>query len=98
MVKRIGTGRRKTRNLLKKSVRERGKISISRYFQTFEVGDKVIIDPEPAIHSSMPFRRFVGKTGIVKGKQGGCYCIEVKNGKKQKTLIAHPVHLKPVKV
>jgi len=98
MVKRIGTARRKTRKSLRKSVRERGKISISRFFQTFEIGDKVMIDPEPAVHTGLPFRRFVGKTGTVCGKQGSCYCIEIKNGKKQKVVIAHPVHLKLAKL
>jgi len=97
MVKRIGTARRKTRKSFRKSIRERGKISISRFFQTFEIGDRVMIDPEPAVHTSLPFRRFIGKTGTVCGKQGSCYCVEIKNGKKQKVVIAHPVHLRPVK-
>ena len=36
------------------------------------------------------------KTGIVKGKKGSCYEINIKDGKKEKILIIHPVHLKRV--
>ncbi|MBW3021882.1 hypothetical protein KY328_03110 [Candidatus Woesearchaeota archaeon] len=35
MVKRIGGARRKTRSKMKKPVRRKGKISITKYFQEF---------------------------------------------------------------
>ncbi len=94
MAKRIGGFRRKTRNKLKKDIRSKGKISIRNYFQNFEIGDKVLLQAEPAVQKGMYFPRFHSKMGIVKGKSGACYQIIIKDGKKEKTLIVHPVHLR----
>ncbi len=94
MTKRIGGFRRKTRNKLKKNIRKRGKISLTRYFQEFNENDRVILSAEPAVQKGMYFPRFHGLTGIVKGKKGNCYEIIIKDGGKQKTLVVHPVHLK----
>ena len=49
---------------------------------------------ETAVQGGMYHRRFHGKSGIVKGTQGRCYKVEIKDGDKQKTMIVHPVHLK----
>ncbi len=94
MVKRIGGFRRKTKHKLKKNIRRRGKISLSKYFQTFKIGDKVLLSAEPAVQKGMYFPRYHGRIGIVKGNAGGCYQVNIKDGKKDKTLIVHPVHLK----
>ncbi len=96
-MKRVGGFRRKTRHKLKKSKRERGKISITRYLQEFQPGEKVCLKAEPAVQKAMYFPRFHGRTGVVKGKRGSCYEIEIKDGNKIKTIIAHPVHLKRIK-
>jgi len=98
MTKRIGTSRRKTRSKLKKNVRTRGKISITKYFQIFKTNDKVQLIAEPAVQKGMYFPRFHGKTGKVTGKKGLCYNIEIKDGKKLKTLIVHPIHLKKCQI
>ena len=42
--------RRKTRYALQKHKREKGKISISRYFQKFKDGDKVTIKINPSVN------------------------------------------------
>jgi len=94
MVKRIGSFRRKTRHKLSKNVREKGKISISSYFKKLEVGEKVVLKAEPAVQKGMYFPRFYGKPGIIKGKAGACYDVQIKDGKKAKILKVHPVHLK----
>ena len=94
MVKRIGTSRRKTRHKFKKSLRTRGKLSLSRYFQSFEDGERVGLSVEPSVQSGIYYRRFVGLTGIVKRKNGRCYEVEIKDQNKAKMLIVHPVHLK----
>lgn len=94
MATRIGGFRRKTRSKLKKNVRERGKISIKKYFQSFKIGDKVILKAEPAVQKGMYFPRFHSKHGVVKGKIGKCYEVVINDRKKEKTLIVHPVHLK----
>ena len=94
MVKRIGTFRRKTRHKLGKKKRTKGKISVSSYFKVFKVGDKVVLKAEPAVQKGMYLPRFYGRTGVIKGKQGNCYEIAIKDQKKEKTVMVHPVHLK----
>ena len=96
MVKRTGAFRRKTRQKLRKKNRVKGKISISSYLHSLNEGDKVTLTVEPAVQKGMYFPRFYRKIGTVKGKQGNCYRIQIKNQKKQKTLIVHPVHLKKI--
>ena len=91
---RKGGLRRKTRYLSKKSLSERGKLSISRYLQSFKADDKVELSWESAVQKGMYHPRFYGKRGIVKGKQGKCYEILITDGNKPKTLIVHPIHLR----
>lgn len=92
-MRRIGGFRRKTRSKLKKNIRERGKLSIRRFLQSFEVGDKVSLKAEPAYQKGMYFPRFHGLVGTVKGKQGKAYRVEIKDQTKMKEVIVHPVHL-----
>ncbi len=94
MVKRIGTFRRKTRHKLKKNIKARGKISLTKYFQTFKVGEKVVLTAEPAVQKGMYFPRYYGKAGVIKATKGKCYEVTIKDIKKEKTLIVHPVHMK----
>lgn len=82
--------------MFKKHVRERGKISISRYFANFSVGDKVLLDAEPSLQKNLYHQRFHGKQGVVSAKRGSCYTVTVKDGGKQKLLIVHPIHLRKV--
>ena len=94
MAQRIGGFRRKTRHKLAKNIREKGKVSLSRYFQKFIIGEKIALIAEPSVHMGMYYPRFYGKSGIVVGKRGRCYEVEIKDGSLTKTLIVHPVHLK----
>ena len=94
MVKRIGGMRRKTRYKLRKEIRNRGKIGLTDYFQLFNIGEMVYLNAEPAIQKGMYYPRFMGKSGIIKGKRGQCYEIKINDLGKQKTLIVHPVHLR----
>jgi len=96
MVKRIGGFRRKTRHKLKKPVRRRGKVPISRYFQDFKKDDKVQLVAEPSIHKGLYFPKYHGKYGTIKGKKGRCYEVKIKAVKKEKIIIVHPVHLKRI--
>ncbi|MBS3135290.1 50S ribosomal protein L21e [Candidatus Woesearchaeota archaeon] len=96
MTKRIGSARRKTRSKLSKNVRRKGKISLSRYFQTFREDDVVRLIAEPAYQNGMYHPRFHNKAGVIKGKKGECYEVMIKDGKKEKMLIVHPVHLKRI--
>ncbi len=94
MVKRIGSSRRKTRQIYTKHERRKGKISFTRYFQTFNIGDKVILNAEPAVQKGIYFHRFHGKAAVVTAKKGRCYEVLIHDRKKEKALIVHPVHLK----
>ena len=94
MAKRIGGGRRKTRQMYGKNIREKGKLSITRFLQEFKHGDRVVMKAEPAYQNGMYFRRFHGKSGLVTKKIGECYEVEIMDGGKSKKLIVHPVHLK----
>lgn len=94
MAKRIGGFRRKTRHKLKKHSKRKGKISLQDYFQEFGVGETVCLKIEPSVHKGMCFPRYSGKRGIIQGKRGRCYEVMIKDGKKEKELIIHPIHLK----
>lgn len=96
MVQRIGGSRRKTRHKLQKPIRSRGKISITKYFQEFDKGDKVLLKAEPAVQKGLYHPRFHSKIGVIKSKKGSCYNLSIKDGGKAKTLIVHPVHLRKV--
>ena len=85
----------KSRKFLKKKVRERGLPGLTRFLREFHNGDKVLIDVEPSIRRGMPHRRYQGKVGVIKGKRGRAYLVNVRVGSKDKLLIVNPVHLKP---
>ena len=94
MVKRIGGLRRKTRYKFRKQKRSRGKISVTRYFQSFNTGERVYLGLESAVQKGMYHPRFMGKSGIITGKRGKCYTVSIDDTGKEKTLVVHPVHLK----
>ena len=93
-MQRIGGFRRKTRRKLTKGVRQKGKISIRKFFQKFTEGERVYLVAEPAHQKGMYLPRFHGKSGVVVGNQGTNYYIQIKDGNKPKKLLVHPVHLK----
>ena len=93
-MKRTGGARRKTRSKMRKNVRTKGKISLTRYFRVFENGAKVNLVAEPSVQKGMYYPRFHGMAGIVTGKKGRCYEVEIKDHRMKKTVIVHPVHLK----
>jgi len=90
----IGCSRRKSRYKFRKNVRERGKISVTRFFQPFAAGENVLLSVEPAVHSGLYHARFVGKRGVIGQKVGRLYEVAIKDQNKMKTLLVHPVHLK----
>ena len=86
--------RRKSRSVLTKRVREKGKLGLSRLLVKYEVGDKVIINIDSAIHSGMPHKRFQGKVGTVIEKRGKAYVLDLPQRKTSKYIIAGPEHIK----
>ncbi len=94
MVKRKGGPRRKTRRLMRKHVRTKGKISLQRYYQPYEAGEVVVLVGEPAVQKGFFHSRFWGKRGKVVAKSGHCYMIEIQDKSKTKRMVVHPVHLR----
>ena len=94
MGKRIGGLKRKSKYKLKKERREKGKISVSKFMQSFKAGQRVHLSIEPSLHKGDYHTRFIGKTGIVKAARGKCYEVAINDKGKEKLLIIHPVHLK----
>ena len=74
-MQRVGGFRRKTRRKLTKSVRQKGKVSLTKFFQRLKDGDKVYLVAEPSIQGGMYFPRFHGKSGVIDGMQGKNYFV-----------------------
>ncbi len=79
----------------RKPIRTRGKIQFSKYFQKFKEGDNVTVIKEPSVSSSFPLR-IQGRTGIVEGKRGRAYVIELMDHDMEKRFIIEPIHLKKI--
>ena len=93
MAKRIGRARRKSRSKMRKQFRSKGKLSLTKFFQEFNPGDKVKLKAEPAYQKGMYGLRFHGKVGIIKRKLRTNYEIMITDGGKDKIVIVHPIHL-----
>lgn len=85
--------RRKTRDKISKSIREKGKFTVNNLLETYKTGDRVVLKIDSAFHRGMFLPRFHGRVGIVQGSRGKCYTITMMDGNKEKTVIAHPAHL-----
>ena len=96
MVKRSKGIRSKSRHILRRKPRDRGIISITKSLQQYEEGESVNIVIDPSIHKGMPHIRFHGKNGKIEGKQGESYLVGINDGKKHKTLVIKPEHLRKV--
>jgi len=97
MATRFGGPRRKSRYKLKKERRAKGKISVSRFMQSFEAGQKVHLSIESSLQKGAYHLRFVGKTGVIKGARGKCYEVAINDKGKDKLIIMHPSNLKIIK-
>ncbi|MGY4884259.1 MAG: 50S ribosomal protein L21e [Nanobdellota archaeon] len=80
----------------RKSIRTRGKLQFSRYFQDLKKGDFVTVVAEASLNPTFP-KRLQGRTGIVEGKRGRSYCVKIKDQTKEKEFIISPIHLKKIK-
>jgi len=87
--------RAKTRSLLSRGPRERGKTGLSKILRQYQPGEKVVVDLDPSVHKGMPHRRYRGKMGVVVGRRGRAYVVGVTQGRAVKEIIVRPEHLKP---
>jgi len=84
--------------LTNKKLRSRGKISLTKYFQQFSEGDSVAIVRDLAVQSPGFPSRMQGRTGVVIGKRGESYVVQIKDFTREKTYIVKPIHLKKIEV
>ncbi len=94
MVKASSGLRTGTRRKLKKGYRD--KFTVTPFLREFREDQKVTVKPNPSSHKGMPHIRFKGASGVIRGKRGDAYLVEVKIGNKVKTITARPEHLNPV--
>ena len=87
--------RSKTRSLLRKKPRERGKMSLSKILHEYKPGEKAVIKIDPSFHKGMPHRRYHGKVGVIVSKRGRAYLLKVTQGDAVKEIIVRPEHLVP---
>ena len=89
--------RRKTRSLLRKKPRERGKTGLSKVLHEYEPDEKVVVKLDPSFHKGMPHRRYHGRIGVIVNKRGRSYVVNVSQGKAVKEIIVRPEHITPHK-
>ncbi|MBS3082075.1 50S ribosomal protein L21e [Candidatus Pacearchaeota archaeon] len=82
--------------LTNKNIRNRGKVSLTKYFQQFSEGDSVAIVRDLTLQSPGFPSRIQGRTGVVIKKRGNSYVVSIKDFTKKKTYIVMPVHLKKI--
>jgi large subunit ribosomal protein L21e len=79
-----------------KKTRKKGKLELSKYFQKLEKGDIVSVVREQSVRSSFP-ERFQGRTGVIIGKRGKSYIVNIKDQNKEKKFLIEAIHLKKLK-
>ncbi len=84
----------KTRQMFRRSPRERGLSPITRSFQKFEDGQRVVIVIDSSVQKGQPHHRFHGMTGTVVGKRGRAYLVDVRFGGRTKQGVVLPEHLR----
>lgn len=87
--------RTRTRHLLKKKPREKGKIRLSKLLYQYPPGSRAVIEIDPSVHKGMPHKRYHGRVGTVVEKRGRSYVVSVAEGKTVKKIIVRPEHLEP---
>lgn len=88
--------RSKTRGVFSKRPRDRGNPSPNTVLRDFPVGTRVAIVMDPAQQKGMVHKRFQGQTGVVSGKQGDAFVVEITHGNKPKQLVVRAEHLKTI--
>jgi len=77
----------------RKSIRTRGKIQLSRYFQKLKEGDTISIVLERTLRPKIS-KRLQGRTGVIESKRGNAYVVKINDLNKEKKYIIKPIHLK----
>ena len=70
------------------------KVSVNDVMREFSNGDRVQIVADASHHSGLPHKSFRGLAGIVVGKRGSAYMIDVTKGNQELQVVTTPVHMK----
>lgn len=81
---------------MKKTIRTKGKLQLSRYFQDFKPGESVAVVREPSVKTNFP-ERLQGLTGFIESKKGKTFVVRIKTQNKEKQFLIEPIHLKKIK-
>ena len=87
--------RHKSRTILQRKPRERGKTGLSKILQDYSEGEKVVVKINPSVHGGMPHRRYFGRVGVIVERRGRSYVVNVPVGDAVKELVIRPEHLQP---
>ncbi|MCK5593942.1 MAG: 50S ribosomal protein L21e [Candidatus Aenigmarchaeota archaeon] len=68
--------------------------TITKTLRTFNIGDKVLIKHDASVQKGMPHPRFYGRAGSIVEKRGLAYRVAIKDGNKDKSVIARPEHIR----
>ena len=78
-----------------KRLKEKGKISFTKYFQEFKPGDYVAVDRE--LNQKFGYqKKLQGRTGVIIKKRGAAYEIQLYDLNKKKTYMIKPIHLRRI--
>lgn len=81
----------------KKTIREKGKISFSKYFQKLKKGDNAAVTIEKSKEKNFP-TSIQGRTGVIASRRGKFYVVKINDKRRQKEYLIHPIHLKKIKI
>jgi len=87
--------RHKSRTLLTRNPRERGKTTLAKILHGYEAGEKVVVKIDSSVQKGIPHRRFQGRVGVIVSKRGRSYVVHVPQGDATKEIIVRPEHLAP---
>lgn len=82
--------RKKMRKIFSK---RRARKGLSQYMVDYDIGERVHININPINVTTAPHKRYQGMTGVIVGKRGKAYIIEVKLGSKIKKIITTKEHI-----
>jgi len=77
-----------------KLTKGRGKgVTVSRAMEELREGERVVLRIEPSLQEGRPHPRYQGRVGVVRGRRGKAYEVEITDGGKIKKVIILPEHL-----
>lgn len=79
----------------RKRIRQKGKLSLTKYFQEFKPGDLVSVSIDSSEVFGYP-KKMQGRTGKVIEKRGSAFHVEINDLNKAKRYIIKPIHLRKI--